>query len=46
VARNKTRDKLVQRVLRDGGWQVIVIWECNLRLGAQRAQRILTPERK
>ncbi len=30
LAGNKTRDRLVNRTLRRGGWRVIRIWECDL----------------
>jgi DNA mismatch endonuclease (patch repair protein) len=33
-ARNKDRDKLVNRALRRAGWRVIRIWECALRRGS------------
>ncbi|MGO9479107.1 MAG: very short patch repair endonuclease [Limisphaerales bacterium] len=30
ILRNKTRDRLVNRTLRQTGWRVIRIWECEL----------------
>ena len=37
LAGNKTRDRVVNRALRLAGWQVLRIWECDLR----NAKRIL-----
>lgn len=34
--RNKERDKTVRRELRNMGWKVLVIWECQLQKNAQR----------
>lgn len=30
-ARNVARDALVERTLRESGWRVIIVWECELR---------------
>ncbi len=30
LGRNKTRDRLVTRTLRDRGWRVVRVWECDL----------------
>ncbi len=30
LARNQTRDRLVTRTLRDKGWRVVRVWECDL----------------
>jgi DNA mismatch endonuclease (patch repair protein) len=37
LAGNKTRDRVVNRILRRAGWRVIRIWECEFR----NAKRIL-----
>lgn len=36
IKRNSKRDKLVSRTLRNNGWQVIRIWECELKKGGLR----------
>lgn len=35
IARNKTRDRKVNRMLRDDGWKVLRIWEHDLRRKTQ-----------
>ena len=32
LSRNKTRDRLVNRMLRAAGWRVVRVWECDLML--------------
>jgi DNA mismatch endonuclease (patch repair protein) len=41
LAGNKTRDRVVNRALRRAGWQVIRIWECELRFPESCIRRIL-----
>jgi len=41
-ARNIVRDRTVARELKQHGWQVIVVWECELRDEQEVAQRIRT----
>lgn len=36
IHKNKLRDKLVSEVLRQKGWQVIRIWECQIKKGNLR----------
>jgi len=31
IARNTERDRRVQRLLEDSGWEVLTVWECELR---------------
>jgi DNA mismatch endonuclease (patch repair protein) len=40
LAGNKTRDWVVNRVLRRAGWRVIRIWECDLRNAGRILKRI------
>ena len=42
--RNTARDRLVNRTLRQGGWKVVRIWECDL--SPRRASRALNRLRK
>jgi DNA mismatch endonuclease (patch repair protein) len=37
---NKTRDRMVNRTLRRAGWQVLRIWECDLRNAGRILKRI------
>jgi len=39
LARNKERDRIVTRTLRNAGWKVLRIWECDL--VATRARRAI-----
>ena len=39
LERNAARDKRVQRALRNAGWRVLVVWECQTqRVGLGRLQ--------
>lgn len=38
--RNRMRDRLVRRQLEARGWQVLVIWECELREPSKVRQRL------
>lgn len=40
VARNKKRDRVVQRELRKEGWRSLTIWECSLKDTDRLAARI------
>ena len=31
VARNRERDQQTERLLSDAGWQICVVWECELK---------------
>jgi DNA mismatch endonuclease (patch repair protein) len=31
IQRNATRDKQTRRKLRESGWQVLVLWECQIK---------------
>ena len=35
ILQNKARDIRVQQELRDRGWQVLIVWECELRSGLE-----------
>lgn len=37
---NKRRDQLNQKLLRERGWDVMVIWECEVKSGSQLENRI------
>jgi DNA mismatch endonuclease (patch repair protein) len=39
LRRNATRDKETQRELRRDGWQVLVLWECQIALTKQRLNK-------
>jgi len=43
LGRNAARDKRVRRALRAAGWQVLVVWECQVRRAnlAERLRRFL-----
>jgi len=41
IKRNQARDQKNYQVLHDNGWQVIVIWECQLSDGSGRSFRLL-----
>ena len=48
IAKNKTRDRRVSRILRSEGWAVIRIWECKLRkpdAAIARIERKLTSKK-
>ena len=36
ISRNKARDRQVTRILRQNGWKVVRIWECQLRMNSTR----------
>jgi DNA mismatch endonuclease (patch repair protein) len=40
IAGNRRRDRRVRRLLRAAGWQVLTIWECQLKRPAPLAKRI------
>src|SRR5262245_60428073 len=40
LARNRARDALVQQALRDQGWDVLVVWECETQDQATLATRL------
>ena len=48
LAANKDRDRLVSRILRAYGWQVVRIWECDLQKRPQwciqRIEKCLNPK--
>jgi DNA mismatch endonuclease, patch repair protein len=41
LRRNQQRDAIVQRALRDDGWHVLVIWECEFAKGLEPLLRIV-----
>ncbi|PZR35603.1 very short patch repair endonuclease [Caulobacter segnis] len=41
VARNRARDDQAQSALRDGGWRVEIVWECELKDKERLAQRLV-----
>lgn len=49
VARNKARDQQAQSALREGGWRVEIVWECELkdkeRLTQRLAERLAPPHK-
>jgi DNA mismatch endonuclease (patch repair protein) len=40
LEQNKTRDKKNMKLLRDAGWNILVLWECQLRDRDALAARI------
>ena len=41
IGRNRVRDAAVQKVLRDNGWKVLVVWECETRDVAKLSARLV-----
>jgi DNA mismatch endonuclease, patch repair protein len=44
IKRNKSRDIMNQRTLRETGWKVIVVWECELKHNADTRCKDLKEE--
>ncbi len=40
LERNRQRDKFVRKELRELGWQVLVVWECQLKKGEFLAEKL------
>jgi DNA mismatch endonuclease (patch repair protein) len=45
IRANITRDRKTMRILRNSGWQVIVVWECKIRSADFSALDVLTAPR-
>ena len=46
IKRNTSRDRDVQNQLKADGWNVIVVWECELSRKADREERLRRLERE
>jgi DNA mismatch endonuclease, patch repair protein len=40
LAENRRRDRLKQRMLKNAGWQALVVWQCQLKSPAALARRL------
>jgi len=40
IARNRERDRLVQRAVRQKSWSVLVVWQCEIRKGVKIETRL------